>query len=131
MLSGTIYNGSANNIAFWDCKLFQSIYRSDTHWDIVIHKDERQYFISTVFFGKSVPPKVIKLKKGEKHLFEIPVSFKELSIDGFSPLDSIESGEYKVQLIVSLKTPQNTTITSNIAKCYLISGNVPNRELSK
>ena len=101
LLSGTIYNGSTNNIAFWDIKLFQSLYRGDTHWNIIIFKDGQQYFIPMVFAGKSVPPKVIKLKKGEKHLFEIPISFKELSTDGFFPLYNIESGFYEIQLIIS------------------------------
>lgn len=119
VLSGTIYNGSANNIAFWDIKLFQSLYRGDTHWNIIIFKDGQQYFIPMMVAGKSIPPKVIKLKKDEKYLFEIPISLKELSIDGFFPLDNIESGFYEVQLIVSLKTPKNTTIKSNMIKCYL------------
>ena len=66
-----------------------------------------------VTFGKRPPPKVIKLKKNEKYLFEIPVSSKELSTNGYIPLDSIESGYYDVQLTVSLKTPKNTTINSN------------------
>ena len=119
MLSGTIYNGSANNISFWDIKLFQSLYRGDTHWHITIFKDGQQYFIPMVVAGKSVPPKVIKLKKGAQHLFEIPISFKKLSTDGFFPLDSIESGFYEIQLSISFKIPKNTTIKSNMIKCYL------------
>ena len=128
LLSGTIYNGSTSNIAFWDCKLFQYLYRGDTHWDLAIFKDGQQYFIPMVIAGKSIPPKVIKLKKGKKHLFGIPVSFKELSTDGFFPLNSIESGFYEIQLIVSLKTQKNATIKSNTVKCYLNvkAGNVSN-----
>jgi hypothetical protein len=119
MLSGTICNNSANSISFWECKLFQSVYRGDIHWDIVIIKDEQRYCIPKVFFGKSDLPKVINLKKGEKYLFEIPVLLKELSTDEFSPLNSIESGFYEIRLIVSLKTPRNSTIKSNTVKCYL------------
>ena len=120
MLSGTIYNSSVSNIAFWDFQLYQSVYRGDPNWMIHIFKDGQQYCISTVFFRKSAAlPKMIKLKKSKKYLFEIPVLFKELSMNGFSTLDSIESGEYEIQLIVSLKTPKNTTIKSNTVKCYL------------
>lgn len=119
LLSGTICNGSAKNISFWDIQLHNSLYQSDIHWDIIILKEEQRFFIPMVFLGKTTPPKVIKLKKNERFLFEIPVSFKELSTDGFFPLDNIESGEYEVQLIVSLKTPKNTTIKSNTVNCYL------------
>lgn len=120
LLSGTICNGSAKNISFWDIQLHNSLYQNDDiHWDIIILKEEQRFFIPMVFFGKTTPPKVIKLKKNERFLFEIPVSFKELSTDGFFPLDNIESGEYEVQLIVSLKTPKDTIIKSNTVKCYL------------
>jgi len=120
VLSGTIYNDSAKNISFWEIQLFKSLYnRGDINWELVILKEGKQYFIPMATFGKRLPPKLIKLKKNKKYLFEIPVSFKELSTDGFSLLDNIESGYYEVQLIVSLKTPKNTTIKSNIVKCYL------------
>lgn len=118
LLSGTICNGSAKNISFWDIKLHKSLYRGDIHWDIIILKEEQRLFIPIVFFGKTIPPKEIKLKKNGKFLFEIPVSLEELSTDGFTPLDSIESGEYEIQLIVTLKTPKNNTIKSNKVKCY-------------
>ena len=59
VLSGTIYNGSANNIAFWDIQLFESLYRGDTHWEIIILKERQQFFIPMVVFGKRIPPKVI------------------------------------------------------------------------
>ena len=113
VLSGTIYNGSAKNIFFWEIQLFESLYRGDIHWELVILKEGKQYFIPMVTFGKRISPNPIKLKKNEKYLFEIPVSFKELSTNGYIPLDSIESGYYDVQLTVSLKTPKNTTINSN------------------
>jgi hypothetical protein len=119
VLSGTIYNGSAKNVAFWDIALFKSLYRGDTNWNIIIFKDGQQYFIPMAFFGKRSPPKVIKLKKGKKYLFEFSVSLKELSTDGLFSLDSIESGNYEIQLIVSLKTPKNVAIKSNTVKCYL------------
>jgi len=119
ILSGIISNSSANDISFYDFKLFQSSYKGDINWNIKILKDKQEYFIPMTIAGKSIPPKVIKLKAGEKHLFEIPISFKELSTDGFFPLDSIESGFYEVQLIVSLKKPKNTTIKSKIVRCYL------------
>jgi hypothetical protein len=119
LLSGTICNGSAKNISFWNVQLHNSLYRGDIHWDIIILKEEQRFFIPIVFFGKTAPPKVIELKKNGKFLFEIPVSFKELSKDGFLSLDSIESGKYEIQLIVSLKIPKNTTIKSNTVECYL------------
>jgi hypothetical protein len=119
MLSGTIYNGSAKNIAFWNIELFKSLYRGDMHWHIIILKEGQQFFIPKVLFNRILPTKVIKLKKNEKYVFEIPISFRELSIDGFLPLDSIESGDYEIQLIVSLKKPQKTAIRSNTVKFYL------------
>jgi len=118
VLSGTIYNGSKRNISFWEIKLFKSLYRGDIHWELVILKEEKRYFIPMISF-KSLPPKVIKLKKNRKYFFEIPVSFKELCTDRFFLLESIESGNYEVQLIVSLRTPRNTTIKSNTIQLTL------------
>ena len=120
ILSGTIYNGSTKRISFWETQLFKSLYKGDTHWDLVILKNGKRYFIPLVFFEKRLPPEVIKLKKNEKYFFEIFVSFKELSTDRFSILDNIKSGYYEVQLTGSLKTPKNTTIKSNKVEFHFI-----------
>ncbi len=120
MIEGKLSNESENTISFWDFELFKSLYRGDNHWNIIICKEGQQYFIPSVIFGKRGNfPKIIKLKKHEKYSFQIPITFKELSTDGFLSINDVESGYYEVQLTVSLKKPKNIDIKSNIIKFRL------------
>lgn len=120
-LKGTIWNNSNRKIAFYDYRLFNSLYHPwGTDWTLSIFKDgDRLYFeyVDVV----SDPPKLIRLNKGESYSFMIPISFEFLSEIPFLPAKEPLIGGLDVQLSIHLKKPRDTTITSNHVNIYLSS----------